>query len=578
MVKFRAICYDAQTGNKKWAGWRDTWTEAYEDLENIKDEFKDTGTNYTIERDDNILPDKLPREFATVYKYVTAYYHKAAKAYRVTSLIPEQKNYFAGATDVDVVIQFPTNSQQEEQYYLKQLKDFFGIQPKGDDIDTYLSKLTKQELTDWKNYWTEIFKTKNSALNFVNKKYNEYYPKAPETKPKPKEPKNKIYGTVIDKTLRTPIPLATITFGGKTAVTGNDGKYEIKNVWHSGEISASAQGYKQSSKIIEAPQEGELEVNFELEREEIEITQPTPIQPIVEDRAILATALRNVGLDDWADKYNEIYDWLVENYGVPVGDDKKVIVLQGGLTTGLTSLASRLGLSTVRGALSRAASAIAGAVGGLSASSIIKGAMGIAGTVIFAEFICEEAVQMSGIGVYQAMQTKDTEVIKQAIENYRNVLNAAKTIHEHVKYLDPIGTSFDAFFTAAEDNLTNYEKLLQHLEEKDKRKELSKTTVLNLYREQLIDEEKAKEYLKKLNYSDEDVELMLTLEAKKLLANVKITSKPARASIFINDEPTDLLTPETLKLPPGRYKITLKLDDYYDEIREITLEPQDKAE
>ncbi len=69
---------------------------------------------------------------------------------------------------------FTANSVYEET----QLKEFLGIDPSGDDIDTHLSKLDNVGLDQWKSYWTNIFNNftdKITMINFVNQKYNQYY-------------------------------------------------------------------------------------------------------------------------------------------------------------------------------------------------------------------------------------------------------------------------------------------------------------------------------------------------------------------------------------------------------------------
>ncbi|RLI64798.1 MAG: hypothetical protein DRO67_03605 [Candidatus Asgardarchaeum californiense] len=423
---------------------------------------------------------------------------------------------------------------------------------------------------------------------------------------------NRIYGIVKDKTLGTPISLAAVTFGGKTAYTGNNGKYEIKDVFYSGQIVCSATGYNAATKYIEAPSEGDLEVNFELERTEAPQIDISPIAPPLQgmDKELSAaneiakqqldaaktqgeipepaieTALRQVGLDDWADKYHEIYEWLNDNFGIEVPDPhdptkkRKVIILTAGFAGGLGGLASKLGLNTAKGALTRAGGAIAATIGGLKASSILKGITGIVGTVVFAEFICEEAVQAASMGIYTATQTRDPEVVRQALENYKNILDATKQIHDTVKYIDPIGSTFEAFFTAAENNITNYEKLIERLEDKEKyKKELSKTDILKAYKEELIDEDTAKNKLRALNYTDEDIELMLNMSAKEKLGKLRVTSKPTHAQIIINDNPVDLLTSETIELPPGTYAVTVSLEGYkIPDAKEVTIEEEGRAE
>ena len=68
------------------------------------------------------------------------------------------------------------NFVQEEQ-----AKEFLGIEPPGDDLDTWLSKRDLAGLTEWKNYWTEIFTNVGMAfwIDFVNDKFEEYKAKLP---------------------------------------------------------------------------------------------------------------------------------------------------------------------------------------------------------------------------------------------------------------------------------------------------------------------------------------------------------------------------------------------------------------
>jgi len=493
----------------------------------------------------------------------------------------------------------------------------------------------------------------------------------PNYKAPPTEYHNRIYGTVIGKAIRIPIAGAQISFGGKTTFSDNEGKYELKDVFYSGPIYCSATGYKTATEYIEAPIEGDLEVNFELERLEAPQIDISPIAPPLQgmDKELSAaneiakqqldaaktqgeipepaieTALRQVGLDDWADKYHEIYEWLNDTFGVEMPDPKdptkkrKAIILTAGFAGGLGALASKLGLNTAKGALTRAGGAIAATIGGLKASSILKGITGIVGTVVFAEFICEEAVQTAGMGVYMASQTKDPEVVRQALENYKNILDATKQIHDTVKYIDPIGSTFEAFFVASENNITNYEKLIERLEdrEKEKTKEeikelnrslldrlfianliseedyrsklrdlgytdadidllvalaetkkevrveepklLSKSDILRAYKEELIDEDTAKNKLRALNYTDEDIELMLNMSAKEKLGKLRVTSKPTHAQIIINDNPVNLLTSETMELPPGTYAVTVSLEGYkIPDAKEVTIEEEGRAE
>ncbi|PKM92213.1 MAG: hypothetical protein CVU81_01690 [Euryarchaeota archaeon HGW-Euryarchaeota-1] len=63
---------------------------------------------------------------------------------------------------------FIANNQNEEIL----LKDFLGIDPPGDDIDTYLSTRTNIQLDNWRNYWLSKLL---GHKKFINSMYNEYY-------------------------------------------------------------------------------------------------------------------------------------------------------------------------------------------------------------------------------------------------------------------------------------------------------------------------------------------------------------------------------------------------------------------
>jgi len=67
---------------------------------------------------------------------------------------------------------FMVNNQEQET----QMKDFLGIYPIGEDIDTYLSALTQIQLDEWKNYWVEMWNSLGRAdmITFVNEMYEKY--------------------------------------------------------------------------------------------------------------------------------------------------------------------------------------------------------------------------------------------------------------------------------------------------------------------------------------------------------------------------------------------------------------------
>ena len=61
----------------------------------------------------------------------------------------------------------------EEQ---KQLREFLGLFPPGDDLDTWLSKKDLAGLEEWKSYWFNIFGSlgRSDLLTFVDSKFVEY--------------------------------------------------------------------------------------------------------------------------------------------------------------------------------------------------------------------------------------------------------------------------------------------------------------------------------------------------------------------------------------------------------------------
>ncbi len=63
---------------------------------------------------------------------------------------------------------FVANNQNEEIL----LKDFLGINPPGDDVDTYLRTRTNDQLDDWRDYW--LLKLPHKSI-FIHSKHKEYY-------------------------------------------------------------------------------------------------------------------------------------------------------------------------------------------------------------------------------------------------------------------------------------------------------------------------------------------------------------------------------------------------------------------
>jgi len=62
------------------------------------------------------------------------------------------------------------------------MNDFLGIDPPGDDIDTYLGKLTQAQLVEWRDYWIGMwtYLDRDDVITFVNQMYDKYYEEEPE--------------------------------------------------------------------------------------------------------------------------------------------------------------------------------------------------------------------------------------------------------------------------------------------------------------------------------------------------------------------------------------------------------------
>ncbi len=57
-----------------------------------------------------------------------------------------------------------------------QLKEFLGIEPPGDDMDTWLNRKDSAGLQQWKDYWFNIFGSygRTDLLTFIDSKFVEY--------------------------------------------------------------------------------------------------------------------------------------------------------------------------------------------------------------------------------------------------------------------------------------------------------------------------------------------------------------------------------------------------------------------
>ena len=427
------------------------------------------------------------------------------------------------------------------------------------------------------------------------------------------EKHNRIYGTVTDKALGTPVAYATITFGSKTAITGNDGKYEIKDVWYSGEIVCQAPGYKPATKIIEAPEEGDLEVNFELERAEQPVTDVTPLVPplqgidaalkgyyeswqnfarnvlnIEEKDGVLTAGVGNpLGLIQQG--FEKLKEALQDAIGEMPEQQKRSLQLKELLrlyTKGLLpkevaepqiiAIYEYFGLTEEdarKMMLSYFKSLTTSQIEGLFKKGLIDEAK--AKEKLMRNEYTEEDAELI-ISLWKAEEEEKTkEEVKELNRSLLDRLFIADLISEddYRNKLRELGYTDEDI-----DLLVNLAKTKKEVRVEEP-KVLSKSDVLKAYREELIDEETAKKKLKELNYTDEDIELLLNMSAREKLGKLRVTSKPTRAMIIINDNPINLLTPETIELAPGNYSVTVSMEGYKTpEPKDVVIEEEGRTE
>jgi len=109
----------------------------------------------------------------------------------LTFLTDDQLNILEGVTPPIVyawVERGPYKLRADNQTQKDLLEDFLGIDPPGDDIDTYLGRLNKTELGEWKTYWDSEFDKvgRPEFKQTVLGKYNQYIAAAPEPPEPPK--------------------------------------------------------------------------------------------------------------------------------------------------------------------------------------------------------------------------------------------------------------------------------------------------------------------------------------------------------------------------------------------------------
>ncbi len=138
----------------------------------------------------------------------------------------------------------------------RQIKDFLGIDPAGQDLDAYLSTRTQSQLDEWRTYWSNAFSAINvpGALELISLKYQQYSTtptNPPPTNPPPTTPTLKISGHVLDAATLARIPNAIVEWFEQKTVSASDGTFTITPATAKvGFLKANATGYASFIKLI----------------------------------------------------------------------------------------------------------------------------------------------------------------------------------------------------------------------------------------------------------------------------------------------------------------------------------------
>jgi len=167
-------------------------------------------------------------------------------------------------------------------------------------------------------------------------------------------------------------------------------------------------------------------------------------------------------------------------------------------------------------------------------------------------FLMEEAVQSAGMGAYILSSSRYYDTLLEYLPGYKNLIEGARiatktlaTINpitggSVLHYMDAAAMSYDAFFVMA--------------------------------------------VRKQLEQMEKDEALRLKLLREQQFGDLYLTSSPSQAEIWINDENTELLTPQTFKnMEGGAYDVTLRRMDVKTEEWQIysftvNIEPGRKKE
>ena len=93
----------------------------------------------------------------------------------------------------------------------------------------------------------------------------------------------------------------------------------------------------------------------------------------------------------------------------------------------------------------------------------------------FTPFIAEEATQAAGMAIFIARQVKDSDLLKDAIDRYEQIVTTGKELTDKFGWMNPFTyEAFKLFFQAAMDSLEIYRKLPDKIKEENEEREKEK--------------------------------------------------------------------------------------------------------
>jgi len=171
------------------------------------------------------------------------------------------------------------------------------------------------------------------------------------------------------------------------------------------------------------------------------------------------------------------------------------------------------------------------AAAGTSKLSLVKTAtektLWFMGLALFADFICEEAVQMAGFGVFIANQSDDIAIYESALNNYKKVYNIARKIKESPLTYNPLTEgAFTAFFDGAAASIEVYDQKLTKMKaEEGTKTKFTLAQITKYFKENHINETRARALLANRGYIKDDIDTYLRVWKSELLDGYKDLTK-----------------------------------------------------